>query len=124
MPDGKAGRRFSWLWLAILVVALLLVAGFAAVTWSIQSGIHNASELALREHPGDRVEALMAFVESDEHSWSERNRAVWALGQLRDPRALPVLERYYTGEPCDHARMLCQHELSKAIALLRPKQAR
>jgi HEAT repeat protein len=117
---GDPSRRISWLWLAILVVALVLVAGFAGIQWSIHIGVRNASDLAVRAYPaGDRVMALVAFVESEDQPMAARNRAVWALGQLRDPRALPVLERHYTGSECDHARGLCQHELKKAIDLLR-----
>jgi hypothetical protein len=32
---------------------------------------------------------------------------------------LPVLERHYTGGPCQHTRDICQHELEKAIRLCR-----
>jgi HEAT repeat protein len=115
-------RRVPWVWLAVLIVALLLVAGFAAIKWSIHADVSDATELALREYPGDDVLALIAFVESDEHSLPARNRAVWALGQLGDARALPTLERKYTGETCDHARRLCEHELKKAIDLIRARQ--
>jgi hypothetical protein len=120
-------RRVSWLWLTILVVALVLAAGLAGIQWSIHDGVRDASELAVREYPaGDRVMALVAFVESEDQPMGARNRAVWALGQLRDPRALSVLERHYTGQACDHARGLCQYELKKAIDLLhgRPASAR
>lgn len=51
---------------------------------------------------------------------SARNRAVWVLGQLGDSRALAVLERYYTGGPCEHGRCLCQLEIRKAIDLPLP----
>jgi hypothetical protein len=66
---------------------------------------------------GDRVDALVQIVQSDHHTLQERNRAVWALGRLRDRRGLLVLEKYYTGGECDHARFLCQRELRKAIDL-------
>jgi hypothetical protein len=48
-------------------------------------------------------------------SLRERGMAVWALGELRDRRALPVLKAHYTGGKCDHATDLCQYELGKAI---------
>ena len=38
-----------------------------------------------------------------------------ALGQIGDRRAVPVLERFYTGNACRHDEFLCQKELSKAI---------
>jgi len=43
--------------------------------------------------------------------------AVWALGQFAEPRALPVLQKYYTGEKCDHERLSCQAELKKTLNL-------
>jgi len=49
----------------------------------------------------------------------KRNHAIWALGQLGDKRALPSLEKLYTGEPCDHSKYVCQYELKKAIKLCR-----
>lgn len=45
----------------------------------------------------------------------ERDMAVWATGELKDRRALPVLKAHFTGRGCDHNRDLCQYELRKAI---------
>jgi HEAT repeat protein len=101
--------------------ALVLALVFAAVVFAtgalIGSAVHAASEAALQGQPTDRVLALMAYIESPKHTLKERNRAVWALGQLGDARAVPALQRYVTGEKCDHAHRLCQHELRKAIRL-------
>ncbi len=108
-------RRW-WLLVGLGAVMLVVVALVTLELW-ILVGARDRGTAAMREFPGDRVEALVALVESD-RSFGERNRAVWALGQLRDRRALPVLKRYYTGAPCDHARYLCQYELKKAIRLL------
>jgi HEAT repeat protein len=83
----------------------------------IGSGVHAIGDAAVLAHPGDRIPALLAYVESPKHTLRERNRAVWALGQLADARALPVLEKYLTGGDCEHGRLLCQHELRKAIRL-------
>lgn len=102
MPLAAAG---------IVVVA----AGVVGLGLFIQATAHDDAQAAQREFPGDEVEALIALVQSDGHNLRTRNRAVWALGQLRDARALPLLTRYYTGNPCDHGRYLCQYELKKAI---------
>ncbi len=101
------------------LVVILLLGAFIAVGVSIGSGVREASAAAVDEYGGTRVDALMAVVDSPEHSLSERNRAVWALGQLGDPRALPTLERHRTGAPCDHARFICQHEIDKALRACR-----
>ncbi len=97
--------------------AALLLVGFLITCWSIGSGVQAISRVALREHPGDRVPALMAFVASDQHAARDRNRAVWALGQLGDPRALPLLQRLHDGRESDHG--LSRYELKKAVALCR-----
>jgi hypothetical protein len=69
----------------------------------------------MEQYPGDRVEALSALVACEGCSLSDRNRAVWALGQLRDRRALPILKKYYTGQECNHSLGLCQYEMRKAV---------
>jgi hypothetical protein len=95
-------------------LALILVA-FVMICFSIRSGIKDISAEATQQYPGDRVEALITYVKSENHSLRKRNLAVWALGQIGDDRALPVLEKSYTGGPCDHDNLLCQGELQKAI---------
>jgi len=111
-----SGRRVF----GVLVVSLVLcAAALGYVRQRIQSDLDRWCMTAQAAHPrpGDDVAALLDYVQSDAHCLRERNHAVWALGQARDRRALPVLEGYFTGEPCDHARGLCQRELGKAVAL-------
>ncbi|MHC4191026.1 MAG: HEAT repeat domain-containing protein [Planctomycetota bacterium] len=95
-------------------LALLLIL-FVMVSWSIRSSVKSICAEATQEHAGDRIEALMAYVDSENHTLRERNHAVWSLGQIGDERALPVLGRFYTGQPCNHDTSLCQRELGKAI---------
>jgi hypothetical protein len=109
-------RRVA-LWASGFIAALLLIA-FVFISLRIGAEVYAASAIAMQNHQGDRVEALMRYVEDTTHSLRERNRAVWALGQLGDRRALPVLRKHYSGKPCDHANALCQRELGKAIELL------
>jgi PBS lyase HEAT-like repeat len=111
-------------WRRWLVRTGLLLAGVAVVLYvgislAVASAVRAAGEAATREFPGDRIAALVAYADSPSHTLSERNRAVWALGQLGDRRALPVLEKYITGGKCRHDRELCQHELAKAVRLCR-----
>lgn len=102
-----------------VVLAAVVIGAFVSAAVLIQRGVGDATALAARDHAGDEVTALMAYVASERHSLRDRNRAVWALGRLADPRALPGLERYYDAAPCDHSLRLCQHELEKAIARCR-----
>jgi hypothetical protein len=83
MAEG-AKRRLGRFGLAVVLIVCALV----AVTHGlIRSGVDEVTALALQEQPGDLVLSLMAYVESA-HPWRDRNRAVWALGRIGDPRAL------------------------------------
>ena len=117
--ESKQNRRFVGL-KKVLVYGLLScvvlgLIGFVSVCFSIRSGVKDMSAKATKEFPGDRVQALIAYVGSENHTLKDRNRAVWALGQIGDKSALPVLESFYTGAECDHDKHLCQRELSHAI---------
>ncbi|RME95469.1 MAG: hypothetical protein D6766_03240, partial [Verrucomicrobia bacterium] len=87
-------------WLVRMVMKVIAVAvalGLAAVgllLWQLQRAVQRQWQAAraAHPHPGDDVAALLDFVRSEEHPLSERNLAVWTLGRLADPRALPVLE--------------------------------
>jgi hypothetical protein len=106
--------------IGVLSISLILCAvALGVLRQRIQSDLDRwcMTAQAAHPHPGDDVAALIDYVRSDTHALRQRNNAVWALGQARDRRALPVLEGYLTGESCDHARDLCQHELGKAVAL-------
>lgn len=115
MSLASQSRWRMVVWVAALGIPVGALIGVGGLTAVIYSGIRDISQTAMAQHRGDQVEALIALVESESQSLQVRNRAIWALGQLGDPRALPVLERHVTGEPCDHARMICQHEVGKAI---------
>ena len=107
-------------------IIIVLFAGFICcacllgfIRWEIQSGLGRQCAIAqaAHPHPEDAVAALLEYVQSDSHTLKERNLAVWSLGQARDSRALPILEKYFNGEQCDHDSKLCQSELEKAIML-------
>lgn len=98
-----------------LICFSLLFVGYLCICFSIRHSVKQISAQAVKEYRGDRVEALMTYVESTSHSLRKRNRAVWALGQIGDSRAVAVLEKFRTGKPCDHSSQLCQGELGKAI---------
>jgi hypothetical protein len=94
--------------------------GGAIIAWVgisllIGWGVNSDSRKAMAQFGGDRIEALIAMVDCQTCNPYDRTQAVWALGQLKDKRALPVLHKYYTGGPCNHFGQICQYELSKAI---------
>jgi hypothetical protein len=92
-----------------------LVALYSLAFLMIEVGVDRTAKAAMARFPGDRVVALAAQAGCESCSLSDRNHAIWALGQLRDARALPVLKQYYTGAPCDHDRGLCQREIRSAL---------
>lgn len=114
-PTSRRSFRKRVLVYGIFSCSVLVLMIFVIVCWTIRSSVKEMCAEATKEYPGNRVEALIAFVSSENHSLKDRNRAVWALGQIGDKRALPALESFYTGADCDHEKNLCQHELRRAI---------
>ncbi len=61
----------------------------------------------------------MSLVESDKFGYREKNKAIWALGQIGDEKALPLLEELYTGEvqkkPYDPKLGIVQYTVKKAL---------
>ena len=97
------------------IVAGILVVLYLGASLMIGLGINRTSRSAMAQFDGDRIEALTALVDCQDCRLDDRDMAVWALGQLRDKRALPILYEYRTGKSCDHSRQICQYEISKAI---------
>lgn len=114
-------KRILKITISVFVVGVLLSgAALGAIVWHIGQSVQENCRVAqdAHPHPGDDVGALVGLLNSTEHSLHDRNhKAIWTLGQLRDPRALPALAAVYTGESCDHDNRLCQYELEKAIRL-------
>ena len=98
------------------IVLGLAVLGIAAIFVSIDVGITKQKQQAMARFPGrDPSQALIELVDCEKCRLTERNRAVWALGQIREQRALPVLYKYFYDGPCNHEKFICQHELRKAL---------
>ena len=105
-------RKLLWIGAGLLALSVLLLAGIVV---SIRSGLQHYSDDAVGRFPGDRVQALIKVVDCDACPLQDRNHAVWALGQMAEPRAISVLKKHFDGRPCTHSTRLCQHELRKAI---------
>jgi len=93
---------------------------FVVTCTLIGYGVKNQCADAKAAYGGECVEALITLLDDENRSFRSRNSASWALGQLGDGRALPILEKYYTGEiperePQDKG--ISQYELKKAIKL-------
>ena len=100
----------------ICIFLLFFVIG---VTW-IGFDVKSQCQQAQSEYGGDCTEALISLLQDENRGFRVRNDAIWALGQLGDNRALPVLQGLYTGnipprEPLDAG--ISQYELRKAVNL-------
>lgn len=90
-----------------LVILLLII------TLVVELGVKKTCEMANQEYPGDKVKALIVFIESSEVDCTpDKARAFWALGQLGDRQALPVLKKHFKGYKEKNS---CQYEIGFAI---------
>ncbi len=101
---------------SVSIAGLLFIVTCAWIGYEVRSVCHSA----IRKYGDDCTPALVAQLEDERNDYRERNDAIWALGQLGDARALPTLQKYYTGniparEPLDTT--ISQYELKKAINL-------
>jgi hypothetical protein len=111
MPMPRRKRIAFWLLAGVLAVA----ASALALEGFIQLEVRKVGHRAAARFGGDRIAGLVRLVDCDGCDLREREMAVWATGELKDRRALPVLEAHFSGKACDHNRNLCQYELHKAI---------
>lgn len=117
MQSPRTWRRRTWLAVIAGVLVFLTFDAYLVVCWRIGADVKRQAAAARTDYPGDSVEALMTLVADENRALSERNLAIWALGQLGDARALPLLRGLQTGGPCDHAQRVCERELAKAVKL-------
>lgn len=110
----------NFLYLSAVGASIFLLFFIITCSW-IGYEVKSQCQSAKREYGGDCVDALITLLADEHKSFRIKNSAVWALGQLGDSRALPVLQSYYTGhipprEPLD--KSLSQYELEKALNLV------
>jgi len=106
------------IWIALLGLVIFL--GIAALTFSsIYKSVERITTNAKSEFQGDAVHALIDLVNSDKYGFEEKNSAIWALGQLADPSALPFLEKINPeiedSIPFDRTSGLSKKEIERAI---------
>jgi len=106
----------------ILSIGFSLFALFFFITniWIGHEAKRICQEAKWEYQKSDCVDALVAQLDDDKQGYRSRNHAIWALGQFGDRRALPILQKYYTGnipdrEPLDET--ISQYELKKAVEL-------
>ncbi len=108
--------------MVIGVATLLLLIVFVYTSKMIGDHVKTYCMKAQEKYQQDCTLSLIELLDDSQNSFHDRNMAIWALGQLGQKEALPVLEKYYTGkipdkEPLDE--VISQYELKKAINLAR-----
>jgi len=103
-----------------IVTGFVILAGTASYTFhQVYKGVARITEQAKAEFSGDAVEALTSLIKSEAYNYEEKNNAIWALGQLADPKALPFLEELMNEAedrtPFDRSSGLSKYEVEKAI---------
>lgn len=103
----------------VVIVFTSLFVIYAGLRVWILNDAYQFAKLAAEHFNSDKTTALLMVVDSDEYTFKEKNKAVWAMGVLKEKDALPKLEMLYTGDECSHDSAICQYELYKAIHKIR-----
>jgi hypothetical protein len=119
MAKSKLIKKF------MLFGYVAIIAGVVITIWGAVTSIHLAADTigdnAANAFHKDRVESLLLLLDSDRYSLKDKNDAIWALGVLKDKRALNKLESLSTGEACEHEKKPCRREIKKSILKIQGK---
>ena len=104
---------------AVLLGFITLFIFYGITCWVIFSEVKSICEMAQPQFDGDKVDATIALLQSEKISFVQKNKAVYALGQIGDKKALPALHSQVTGIPCEKPcpkhKYVCQYNLQTAI---------
>jgi HEAT repeat protein len=109
-----------------VMVSVLIVIG-SIIVYQNYSSVKSITIEAKLEYKKDSIQSLINYIHSPKHSLKERNRAVWALGQISDEKAISFLINLSealtdsNGEELDHGNNLCRHEVDKALKSCKQK---
>ena len=117
--EKTASKLRTWILFSLLIGVAVVAYSVPWMFRQLRAPVTERCAKAQLEFGGDCVEALAELAGSKNHSYIERNQAVWALGQLADERALPALLSLQSDVPCERPcrrdKHLCQYEVEKAI---------
>lgn len=111
------------LYLTAVGISVFLLFFVITCVW-IGNEISTVCHRAIEDYPTsgkvDCTDSLIKLLRDEKRDFHSRNDAIWALGELGERRALPVLQSFYTGkiparEPLN--KTISQYELRKAINL-------
>jgi hypothetical protein len=103
-----------------LVICFILFCTAVIYTFSvIHDQVEKITVTAKANFRKNAIESLAALIDSENFSYSDKNTAIWALGQYADAEALPFLEKINAATKdqnyCNRERELCKKEIEKAI---------
>ena len=117
--EGPYRRRFRLAAGLALAGLVLLAVSYAWSLGAIYDRVESIRLTAGERHGGDKTSALMALAADPATLFRLRNEACWALGQLGDTRALPLLRSLDSGEeqakPWRGDEYIVRYTLEKAI---------
>ena len=101
-----------WIKITLISVSSIFILTFLATTYSIEKRVQETCKMAISLYPGDKIDALISVSKSQSSCTPNKSRALWALGQLGDKKALPYLIENFEGiEETD----ICVYEAQFAI---------
>ncbi len=104
--------------LGLLIVGVLI---FIITSLWIGSDVKRYCKTAKKYYRGDCVSVLSEMVNDASMPFKDRNHAIWALGQIGNPKALSYITKFYTGkipEKESPDTQLSQYEMKKALKLM------
>ncbi len=110
MPRMKKRSVRVALILAAVAPVLLLWS-----TYYVERNVQGVRKTASALYPGEPIDAVISLAQREAPSAKERAKALWALGQLGDRKALGFLRTHYGDKTEDN---LCAYEAQFAIKKL------
>lgn len=103
-----------------LVICFIIFGTAVIYTFSvIHNQVENITTIAKVNFKKNAIESLTELISSKNFSFSDKNAAIWALGQYADPEALPFLEKINAStedhDYCNREQELCKKGIEKAI---------
>lgn len=88
-PNSRSTKLLNRL-VILISTSIIIVTSSTYIGLRIwfKSEINQICTVAIQQYGGDKIEALIAVLNSENEALETKNRAIWALGKLRDKRVL------------------------------------
>jgi uncharacterized protein (UPF0333 family) len=87
----KKIKLITGLSFAILIILILII------TYVVENQVQETCRMAVSIYPGDKIQALINVSKNESTCTNDKSRALWALGQLGDKKALSYLIKTFDG---------------------------